>query len=117
MREQTRNKIQQAIEKLQSESKSTSYRVVAQEAQCSQKAVAGYFKTEAVSETEAVTSKTEAPAFRDRTMETVINQAKERIKASGQFPTTPRLIKETRYTADEIDTYFKERIRERRAQG
>lgn len=48
-------------------------------------------------------------------MEGIINTAKEKIKARGLFPTTPRLIEETSYTGDEIDTYFEERLKERRA--
>jgi len=43
-------------------------------------------------------------------METTINDAKERIKARGEFPTTSRLVAEIGYTVGEIDTYFEGRV-------
>jgi len=49
-------------------------------------------------------------------METTINAAKERIKARGDFPTTPRLVAEAGYTVDGIDAYFEERLVTRRGE-
>jgi len=110
MNKSTETKIRKAIETLGD----VSYRKIADEAGVSLGVVSKYHREHYPVNTQTVnTVNTTVNVNTEREhsdMETTINQAKDRIKARGEFPTTSRLVAETGYTAGEIDTYFEERV-------
>jgi len=96
----TETKIRKAIETLGD----VSYRKIAEDAGVSLGAVSKYHREQQTVNTVNVNTERE-----HSDMETTINDAKERVKARGEFPTTSRLVAETGYTAGEIDGYFEGR--------
>lgn len=126
MNQSTQRKIAEAIEKL---GEIASYRKIAAEAKTSLRSVTTYMHekgqsgnnrvvTEQVVTPKVVTPKIvqSKPAVATRPeIGEAIRAAKECIgwPESGVFPTTARLVAETGYTAQEIDTYFEERLQDR----
>jgi len=109
MNKSTQDKIAKAIETLGD----VSYRKIAEEAGVSLGVVSKYHREHYREQQTVNTPVNTVNVNTEREhsdMETTINDAKERVKARGEFPTTSRLVAETGYTAGEIDGYFEGRV-------